>query len=87
MSRPRKAPPLPAPFSDKKLRHRLGDAADVCDATLQKWLMGDTTVEVNNCRAIVAACLHLGLVPPLGAKLPPPIGAEPAPSKHLQVVS
>ena len=54
---------------------------------MSKWLAGDQSVSDQYCRALVLGCAALGYLPPAGAKLPLPIGAEPAPPKHLQVVS
>ena len=78
---------MPAPFDKVKVRRNVCNAADVCESTLLSWAAGSQKVGIHPCRSIVAACLSLGIVPPLGAKLPPPIGAEPAPAKHLQAVS
>ena len=87
MSRPRRLPPLPAPFDQIKTRRQVCSAADVCDTTLQGWAAGVQTVGIHTCRSIVAACLGLGIVPPAGAKVPPPVGTETAAAKPLRVVS
>ena len=87
MARPRKGPPLPVPFDQLKVRRNLCNAADVCEATLQAWAMGSQKVDVHRCRSIVAACLSMAIVPPAGAKVPPPIGVEPTVAKPLRVVS
>ena len=84
---PRRGPPLPAPFDRAFYRYQLCAKARVCEATASKWLAGDQTVSEPYCRQLVMACASMGIVLPIGAKLPEPIGAEPAPPKHLQVVS
>ena len=86
MSRPRREP-LPAPFDQLKLRRSLCNLADVCEGTLQAWVMGSQKVDVHRCRSIVAACLSMGIVPPAGARVPPTIGVEPTVAKPLRVVS
>ena len=84
---PRKGPPLPAPFDKIKVRRNLCNAADVCEATLVAWVMGSEKPDIHRCRSIVAACLSMGIVPPAGARVPPPIGVEPVPPKLRAVVS
>jgi len=79
--------PLPVPFDQIKARRQVCNAADVCDSTLQSWAMGSQAVGIHTCRSIVAACLGLGIVPPAGAKVPPPVGVESPATKPLRVVS
>ena len=86
MSRPRKGPPLPAPFDQMDQRHLLCAYSRVCESTALKWLAGDQSVTEPYCRQLLLACQSMGVVPPLGAKLPPPIGAEPA-KPHLRALS
>ena len=78
---------MPAPFDQIKVRRNVCNAADVCEATLQAWVMGSQKVDVHRCRSIVTACMSLGVVPPAGAKIPPPIGVEAVPAKLRAVVS
>ena len=87
MSRPRKGPPLPAPFDRALFRHRLCVEAHVSEGTIMKWAVGAQTVGEHYCRALVLACQALGVVPPAAAKLPPPLGAESITAKPLRVVS
>jgi len=86
MSRPRKGPPLPAPFNRPLFRHQLCAQSHVCEATVCKWAAGVQTVGEHHCRALALACQSLGVVPPLAAKVPPPIGSEPA-KPHLRALS
>ena len=85
MSRPRRVP-LPVPFDQLKMRRNICNAADVCEATLLAWVAGSTKISANNCKGIVAACMSLGVVPPLGAKLPA-VGAESAKPNLLRALS
>ena len=87
MSRPRKGPPLPAPFDRAACRYQLCLAAHMSEGTVSKWLAGDQAISEPYCRQLVAGCAALGYLIPAAAKLPPPIGTEPAPAKHLQAVS
>jgi hypothetical protein len=87
MSRPRKGPALPAPFHKSDQLRFLCAYARVCEATAVKWLAGDQSVTEPYCRQLVLACQSMGIVPPLGAKLPLPIGIEAAQAKPLRVVS
>ena len=86
MSRPRKGPPLPAPFDKAKVRHQLCALADVCDATLIRWIKGEQKLEPTKCRSMVEACERLGLLPPVGANLSP-MGIAATPVSPLRVVS
>ena len=87
MSRPRKGPPLPAPFDKADQRHLLCAYSRVCEGTAIKWLAGDQSVTEPYCRQLVLACQSMGVVPPLGAKLPLPIGVDATVTKPLRVVS
>ena len=87
MSRPRKGPPLPAPFDKTDQRYLLCAYSRVCEGTALKWLAGDQSVTEPYCRQLVLACQSMGIMPPVGAKLPPPIGVEPVPPKLRAVVS
>ena len=86
MSRPRKGPPLPAPFDQVRMRRSICNAGHVCDSTLVAWVTGSTKISDNNCQGIVAACMSLGVVPPLGAKLPA-VGTESAKPNLLRALS
>ena len=87
MSRPRKSAPLPAPFERAWARYDLCVKAHVCEATAIKWLSGDQTVSEPYCRQLALGCQFLGISPPAGCKLAPPIGAEsPPPSPRLASV-
>ena len=86
MSRPRKGPTLPAPFSDPSFRHTLCGQTKMCDSTVVKWVLG-VQINENYARSLVAACAGLGVLPPVGASCPPPFGVAEAPAKSLRVVS
>ena len=83
MARPRKAPPLPAPFDRAPFRQHFSLRAHVCEATVIRWVAGNQSVSDNYCHHMVDACQTLGIVPPAGAKLPDPIA--PAPSTAAPV--
>jgi len=51
------------------------------------WAGGKQTVGEHYCRALMLGCQALGIVPPEGAKLPPPFGTEPDSKKPLRVLA
>lgn len=87
MSRPRKSAPLPAPFDRALFRHQLCAQAHVSEGTVVAWAGGKQTVGEHYCRALMLGCQALGIVPPEGAKLPPPFGTEPDSKKPLRVLA
>ena len=87
MARPRKSPPLPAPFDSLDVRLDLRRLTHICENTICRWAEGSQRVDEHRCRSLVAACLVLGIVPPVGAKTPAPIGAVPAPKPAIRAVS
>ena len=84
MARPRKSPPLPAPFDRAPFRQHFSLCAHVCEATVMRWVAGNQSVSDNYCHHMVEACRSLGLCPPVGAKLP--ISLIPAPAPRLASV-
>ena len=89
MSRPRKGPPLPAPFDQMEFRLRVRAISHVSDGMLCKWALGDQSVDEHRCRTLVEVCAQLGVAPPLGAKLAPMpvLAVAGAPQSHLRALS
>ena len=89
MSRPRKGPPLPAPFDRMEFRLRVRAISHVSDQMLCKWALGDQGVDEYRCRTLVDVCAQFGVPPPLGAKLAPMpvVVVAGAPQPTLRVVS